>query len=248
MGDEARHWWEKHAKQFQDQAQMPIDVIYGMGVNEERLQLIGSVTAKRLLEIGCGAAQCGIAFAKQGAIVTGVDIAGAQIELAKDLAEQNAVDLTLHQMDMTDLSPIESGSQDIVFSASALQYVDDILSCFKEVHRVLTTSGIFVFSVGHPFGAIVDGATLLPTRSYFDTGKVVSGTEVSEEVGFAFAQNFRTVGEYVNALVGAGLIVEQMIEPDIRPVDPEDLKNHQWGYTPKSLEVFPSTLVLKSRK
>ena len=248
MADEAKQWWEKHAREFQETAQLPIDVIYGQHVSEKELQLIGPVAGKHLLEIGCGGAQCGIAFAKQGAIVSGVDIAVAQLEYAKELAEKNSVSITFYQRDMTDLAPIDSESQDIVFSSIAFHYVDDILSCFKEVYRVLKSKGLFVWSVGHPFLAILDGTTLLPTRSYFDTGKVVSGLEVSDEIGFAFAENFRTVSDYFNALIEVGFIVERMVEPDIRPVDTTDPNNYLWGFTPQTYELFPATLVFKSRK
>jgi ubiquinone/menaquinone biosynthesis C-methylase UbiE len=248
MANEAKAWWERNAREFQAMAQLPIDVVYGTHVTEAKLQLIGPVAGKHLLEIGCGGAQCGIAFAKQGAIVTGIDIAAAQLEIAQELAEQNGVSITFYQRDMTDLTPIASGSQDIVFSSIAFHYVDDILTCFKEAHRVLQVGGLFVWSVGHPFGDIVDGATLLPTRSYFDTGKVVLGLEVSDEVGFAFAENRRTVSDYFNALVDAGFRVERMVEPDIRPVDPEDPRNQRWGQTPRLLELFPTILIFKSRK
>ena len=248
MADEAKAWWEANAREFQEMAQLPIAVIYGTHVSEEKLQLIGSVAGKQILEIGCGAAQCGIAFAKQGAIVTGVDIAAAQLAIARELAEQNGVSITFHQRDMADLTPIASASQDIVFSSIAFHYVDDILSCFKEVHRVLKPHGLFVFSIGHPFSAMMDGTTLLPTRSYFDTGKVVLGLEVSDEVGFAFAENRRTVSDYFSALVAAGFMVEQMIEPDVRPVDPTDPKNHLWGQTPQFFETFPGILIFKSKK
>ena len=88
MADEAKQWWEKHARDFQETAQLPIDVVYGQHVTEQELQLIGPVAGKYLLEIGCGGAQCGIAFAKQGAIVSGVDIAAAQLEYARELAEK----------------------------------------------------------------------------------------------------------------------------------------------------------------
>jgi len=248
MADEAKNWWEKAARDFQETAQLPIDILYGQHINEAKLQLIGSVGGKHVLEIGCGGAQCGIAFAKQGAVVSGVDIAAAQIEYASELAEKNGVGITFYQRDMTDLAPIGSESQDIVFSSSAFAYVDDLFSCFKEVYRVLKFDGLFVWSVGHPIFAIVDGETLLPTRSYFDTGKVVSGLEVSEEVGFAFAENYRTVSDYFNTLVDAGFRVERMVEPDIRPVDANDPKNHLWNFTPRVLELLPVTLVFKARK
>jgi SAM-dependent methyltransferase len=248
MADEAKHWWETGARDFQETAQLPIDVLYGPHVNETKLQLLGSVKGKHVLEIGCGGAQCRIAFAKQGAIVSGVDFAAAQLAYARELCEKNGVTITFYQRDMTDLSPIPSESQDIVFSSWAFPYVDDLLSCFKEEHRVLKANGLFVWSVWHPIFAIIEGATLLPTRSYFDTGKVVTGLDVSDEVGFAFAENFRTVSDYFNTLLEAGFKVERMVEPDIRPVDAADPKNHLWNHTPRMYELFPATLVFKSRK
>lgn len=247
MGDEAKQWWEAHALEFQAMAQLPIDIEYGPQVNEAKLRLLGDVAGKRVLEIGCGGAQCGIAFALRGALVTGVDIAAAQLAFARELAARHGVAIAFHQRDMTDLSPIDAASQDIVFTASALHYVDDIAACFKEVYRVLKPQGVFVLGVGHPF-MIVDGATLRPTRSYFDTGKVVLGTDVSDEPGFAFAENRRTASDYVNALAEAGFTIERMVEPDIRPIDHADPKNHLWDFTPQLLELFPATLVIKSRK
>ena len=248
MADEAKHWWETAARDFQETAQLPIDILYGPHVNEAKLQLIGPVAGKHVLEIGCGGAQCGIAFAKLGAIVSGVDIAAAQIEYARELCQKNNVTITFYQRDMTDLTPIASESQDIVFSSWAFPYVDDLLSCFKEAYRVLKPDGLFIWSVWHPIFAIIEGATLLPARSYFDTGKVVSGLEVSDEVGFAFAENFRTVSDYFNTLLEAGFKVERMVEPDIRPVDTNDPQNYLWDHTPRMYELFPATLIFKSRK
>jgi SAM-dependent methyltransferase len=248
MADEAKHWWEKAARDFQATAQLPIDILYGPHVNEAKLQLIGPVAGKHILEIGCGGAQRGIVFAKLGAIVSGVDIAAPQIEYAKELCRKSGVTITFYQRDMTDLTPLASQSQDLVFSSWAFPYVDDLLSCFKETHRVLKADGLFVWSVWHPIFAMIEGATLLPTRSYFDTGKVVSGLEVSEESGFAFSENFRTVSDYFNTLSEAGFIVDRMVEPDIRPVDKDDPKNYLWNYTPRMYELFPATLVFKCRK
>jgi len=248
MADEARLWWEGAARDFLGWYRHPIDVEYGTHITEEKLQLIGPVAGKRVLEIGCGGAQCSIAFAKQGALVTGIDIAAAQIEIARELAELNGVSITLIKRDMTDLSPIPSESQDIVFSAHAFAYVDDILACFRETHRVLKADGLFVWSVGHPFTAIIDPKTVLPTRSYFDTGKVVLGLEVSTEPGFAFAENRRTASDYHNTVVEAGFRVERMLEPDVRPVDPDDPRNWLWDQTPRFHELFPSTLIFKCRK
>ncbi len=248
MADEARLWWDKAARDFQAYARIPVDIEYGAHITEEKLQLIGPVAGTRVLELGCGGAQCAIAFAKQGALVTGVDFAAAQLAYARELMEQNGVSITLIQRDMTDLSPIPSESQDIVFSSWAFFYVDDLLACFREVNRVLKADGLFVWSVPHPLSGIVDMQTLLPTRSYFDTGKIVSGADVSDEPGFAFAENRRTTSDYFNTLVDAGFQVERMLEPDPRPVDPANPRNWLWDQTPRFLELFPGYLVFKCRK
>jgi hypothetical protein len=71
MANEAKAWWERNAREFQAMAQLPIAVIYGTHVNEEKLQLIGPVAGKHLLELGCGGAQCGIAFASPCTTVKG---------------------------------------------------------------------------------------------------------------------------------------------------------------------------------
>src|SRR5918996_1918367 len=101
MADEAKRWWEMHGRSYQETCQIPIDVLYGAGSpNEESLQLIGPVSGKRVLEIGCGGAQASIAFAKQGAVVTAVDVASSLIEFARELAKEHNVAVEFHQRDM----------------------------------------------------------------------------------------------------------------------------------------------------
>jgi 2-polyprenyl-3-methyl-5-hydroxy-6-metoxy-1,4-benzoquinol methylase len=111
MSDEAKRWWETHGRAYQETCRIPIDVLYGTGSpNEKGLQLIGPVAGKRVLEIGCGGAQASIALARQGAVVTAVDIASSEIEFARGLAGEHHVSIEFHRRDMADLSPIASDS------------------------------------------------------------------------------------------------------------------------------------------
>jgi 2-polyprenyl-3-methyl-5-hydroxy-6-metoxy-1,4-benzoquinol methylase len=244
MSDEAKRWWEVHGRSYQRTCRIPVDVLYGTGSPDEQgLQLIGPVAGKPVLEIGCGGGQCAVAFAEQGASVTAVDIASSQIEFARDLAAKNGVAIGFHQRDMTDLSPIASESQEVVFSANAFAYVDDLLACFREVYRVLKPGGLFVWSVGHPF-YLLDEQTLRPLHSYFDTGKFVEG----EETGCAFAHNRRTVSDYVNTLAAAGFVIERMVEPDSRQRYACDPWYGLFNYAPGLMALLPPTIILKSRK
>jgi ubiquinone/menaquinone biosynthesis C-methylase UbiE len=184
MSDAVKRFWENYGPDYQRDCRIPVDVQYGPGSpNEAELQLIGPVAGKRVLEIGCGGAQCAVAFAKQGALVSAMDIAAAQLDFARALAQAHGVSITFHQRDMADLAPIAANSQDVVFSAFAIGYVADLRGCFREVQRVLRPAGLFVWSQGRPC-YLLDGVTLRPTRSYFETGMHVYG-EGEAEIPFA---------------------------------------------------------------
>src|SRR5690348_4301209 len=94
MSGEAKRFWENYGPHYQRDCKIPVDVHYGPGSpNEADLQLIGSVEGKHVLEVGCGGAQCSVAFALQGAIVTAVDIAASQLAFARDLAASHGVSI-----------------------------------------------------------------------------------------------------------------------------------------------------------
>ncbi|HLC32815.1 MAG TPA: methyltransferase domain-containing protein [Candidatus Nanoarchaeia archaeon] len=243
MTKETKKWWEKTSAHYQKQCDIPIDVHYGPGSpNEKKLKLLGDVRGKKILEIGCGGAQCGIALAKQGAHVIGIDISGEQLKFAWALAKKNQVKIRLLQGDIKKLPQIKPNSQDIVFSAFALLYVDDLKSCFEEVHRVLKKKGVFVFSIDHPFSLTVS-SSLRIKRSYFETGKVI------EKYGDnTFVSYTHTISEWHNLLVENGFVVEKMLEPDSRKRYPYDHWYGLWHYTPKFLKLYPQTIIFKCRK
>jgi ubiquinone/menaquinone biosynthesis C-methylase UbiE len=206
---------------------------------------MGNLKGKHILEIGCGGAQCGIAMAKQGAKVIGIDISEQQLEFAKKLAEKNKVKINFYQGDIRDLRQIKSNSQDIVFSAFALHYVDDLLKCFKEVNRVLKKNGLFVFSLDHPFSRTVDSKTLKLKQSYFKMGKII---ETFSDPTKKFVMYNHTISELYNLLINAAFFVEEIIEPDSRKRYPYDPWYGLWDYTPQLLKMFPPTIIFKCRK
>ncbi len=239
MGEIAREWWERHGRAVQGKLQHPIDILYG-DVSEDQVQLIGLVDGKRVLEIGCGGAQCSIAFARRGAIVTGVDFAKSEIDFAQELAKEHGVQVELLQQDMSDLTPIASESQDIVFSSNAFIYVEDLTACFSEVYRVLKRDGVFVFGGTHPFLEILDWNTMTLNRSYFDTGLHVEGVETDSP----FSQVDRTISDYFNVLVDSGFTVDRMLE-----LCPDDKHGPtEWSPPADLLARVPSSIIFKARK
>lgn len=246
MTRETKKWWEGVSEDYQDETKIPIDIHYGPGSpNEKHFKLLGKLGGKRILEIGCGGAQCSIAMAKQGAKVIGMDISEEQLKFAKKLAEKNKVKIKFIQRDIKTLTPIKSNSQDIVFSAIALHYVDNLDKCFKEVYRVLKKRGIFIFSLNHPFTRTVNSKTLKLEDSYFNTGKI---TKVFSDKTKKLVAYNHTISELHDVLIKSGFLVEKILEPDSRKRYPYDPWYGLWDYTPKIMKMIPQTIIFKSRK
>ena len=241
MTKETKKWWEQVSEWYQKESKIPISIHYGPGSpGENELKLLGNLKNKKILEIGCGGAQCGIAMAKQGAFVTGIDISEEQLKFAKSLAENNKVKIRFYQGDIKSLRQIKSKSQDIVFSAWALHYVDDLEKCFKEVFRVLTKQGIFVFSLDHPFFR-----TVIKTKeSYFKTGKYV---EIFSDKTKKFVAYTHTVSELFNTLVKSGFVVEEIVEPDSRKKYKDDPWYNLWDFSKERMSMLPPTIIFKAR-
>lgn len=242
MTKETKKWWEGASESYQKESNIPLSIHYGPGSpGENQLKLLGNIKGKKILEIGCGGAQCGIAMAKKGAKVIGIDISEKQLEFAKKLAQRNKVRIKFYLGDIKNLKQIKSESQDIVFSAWALHYVDNLTKCFKEVYRVLRKGGLFIFSLDHPFFR-----TAIKTKeSYFKTGEY---TEVFSDKSKKFVAYTHTVSELFNTLVGEGFIVKKIVEPDSRKKSKDDPWYGLWDFTKERLNMIPPTIIFKARK
>ncbi|MEK6827550.1 MAG: class I SAM-dependent methyltransferase, partial [Nanoarchaeota archaeon] len=158
---------------------------------------------------------------------------------------KNKVNITLYQGDIVNLKQIKSNSQDIVFTAWALHYVDNLKKCFKEVYRVLKKDGIFVLSMPHPFYETIDYKTLKVQRSYFNNGKMVR--VFSDKTKKLVLYN-HTFSDITNAIANSGLNIEKVIEPDSRKRNKGDCCYGMWSFTSKMMSYFPPTIIFKTRK
>lgn len=244
-----KNWWEESSEDYQEASKIPTTYIhYGVSCPpESKLRLLGKIKGKRILEIGCGGAQNSIYFAKHGAKVNAVDISAKQLKFAKKLAEKNKVlnKIIFNQGDIKNLKPIKSKSQNIVFSVFALQYVDDLKKCFREVNRVLKKNGLFVFSLDHPFFDTFMSKKWGKERSYFKTGKF----SVDWGRKSRFVMYDHTVSELFNLLIESGFVVEKILEPqDNKKYYKYDPWHRLWDYTKKNVEKYPPTIIFKARK
>ena len=111
-----------------------------------RLVNFESYRGKKLLEIGCGAGVDLIRFARDGVIVTGVDLSTTSIELARQNFEQHCLHAALQIMNGEALE-FENNSFDVVYAHGVLQYTADPRRMISEIHRVLKPGGEAILMV-----------------------------------------------------------------------------------------------------
>lgn len=235
--------WEKMAKDYQEKYGKSL-MFYEESIH---LKLFGSLQGKKMLDLGCGGGQTSIFFARQGAIVTGLDFAKTQIDLAREEAKKVGCNVIFLQQEIDDLSNFDNCSFDVANSSHVVHYVKKIQRCFNEVCRVLKPGGKFVFSASHPFNHIVDieDSSLVIKRSYFSKGKYRwdwGYPEIGKK--YPLYLFIRTISDYFIALRKAGFMVEDIIEPraDV------DVNSPWYNSKEPKEEMIPGALIFGARK
>jgi len=110
--------------------------------NKIILKKLGDVKNKKILEIGCGAGEASVYFAKKGADVIATDISGKMLQVVKKVAKYHKTELRVKKC-YSDKMPFNDSVFDIVYAANLLHHVE-IESTIREVFRVLKKGGVFV--------------------------------------------------------------------------------------------------------
>ncbi|HVM03334.1 MAG TPA: class I SAM-dependent methyltransferase [Acidimicrobiales bacterium] len=235
--------WDRFAATYEAHARPPADVAhYGADIGTEAdFRLLGDLARKRVLELGCGAAQNSIAFAKQGAIAIGVDASAEMLAIGRRLCEREEVRVELRQGDMADLAFLRADSVDLVFSSGAFGFVEDLGRVLRQVHRVLRTGAPLVFSLPHPAYHMIDGDDPEQPprirRSYFDRTP-----RERHRHGVAFTVHHHTIGDLHTSLTRASYSVDTILEPAPVAGGP---RSDQWQ---EAFRYVPRTLVVRARK
>lgn len=215
------------------------------GCDEADLQLLGDVRGLRVLEVGCGAAQCARWLVSRGAEVIGFDLSLRQLQHARRIDAETGLRVPVACATVTAL-PFADRSFDVACSAfGALPFVVDLDAALGEVARVLRPAGRFVFSVTHPvrwmFADDPGEPGLVVTRSYFDRAAYV---EVDDEDRPTYVEPHATLGDWVAALATAGLRLDRLLEP---PWPPES--DRVWGgWGPVRGALVPGTAIFVTRR
>lgn len=241
-----RDSWNRQAERYQKSVKFSFDFVdYGsMDMETEKdFNLIGDVKGKKVLDLGCGGGNNSIALAKQGAIVTGVDISEGQIKAAIANAKREGVDVNFIVSSMEDFVANEA-EYDVVISMAALGYIENIELVFKKVSNALKDRGIFVCNPPHRMIGCITSKYLFndpeETHSYFYTGPLKWKWEDDDD--FDFYTYDRPVSEYLNILIDNDFYIKRVLE--LQAVH-EEIENEGEDEFSK---LYPSALVIKAVK
>jgi SAM-dependent methyltransferase len=245
----SRGWWDATAADYQAEHGRFLgdsDFLWGPeGLRERDARLLGDVAGKRVLEIGCGAAQCSRWLVTQGADPVAFDLSARQLGHSRRLDARTGVTVPVVQADAQRL-PFRAASFDLVCSAyGGVPFVADSAGVMSEVARVLRPGGRWVFSTTHPFRwCFLDDPGprgLVVESSYFDRRAYVEQDDARRAT---YVEHHRTMGDRVREIVAAGLVVEDIVEPEW----PEDLDDAWAQWSPLRGRLMPGTAIFVTRR
>ncbi len=162
-----REVWTKSNAEYTDQraaeAWAADDITWGMfGPSDSELGVLGDVSGKDVIELGCGTAYFGAWLAKRGARVTGVDITPAQLETARRCSAETGIEMELIEANAEEV-PLPDESFDLAISEYGASIWCDPYKWIPEAARLLRPGGELVFLCNSTLSILCSP----------DTGKVV---------------------------------------------------------------------------
>jgi SAM-dependent methyltransferase len=209
-----RAFWDRESDEYQERHRDFIgrpEPRWGMWqMPESDLQVLGDVSGKDVLELGCGAAQWSILLARQGARVVGLDNSERQLEHARERLAAAGLDVPLVHAAAESI-PLPDESFDVVFCDHGAMSFADPLLVVPEAGRMLRPGGLFAFSHFTPFGWIcVDENDEIQERLVMDYFGIHRADDTDGSVNFQLQY-----GDWLRLFRRNGLTVEELIE--VRP-------------------------------
>jgi 2-polyprenyl-6-hydroxyphenyl methylase/3-demethylubiquinone-9 3-methyltransferase len=134
----ASRWWDPHSefKPLHDINPLRLDYI------DQHAGLDG----KRVLDVGCGGGILAEAMAQRGALVTGIDMGEAPLEVARLHLLETGVHVDYRQLTAEALAAEEPGAFDVVTCMEMLEHVPDPLSVVTACASLVRPGGKVFFS------------------------------------------------------------------------------------------------------
>jgi len=238
-----RRYWEAESDRYQREHASQLGgrrPVWGVwAVPEARLKVLGDVSGRRVLELGCGGGQWSRWLAEAGARPVGLDLSLNQLRHAASLLGRAGLRLPLVSAD-AERTPFCDESFDLVMCDHGAMTFADPHRTVPEAARVLRPGGVFAFSHASPLQFVCwDDAkgrvTERLARDYF-------GMRAWEQETVDFMLPY---GDWIRLFRANGLEVEDLIEP--RP-SANARTTYSWFAPLEWARRFPSESIWRLRK
>ena len=214
---------------------------YGGYMTEKKLNLLGDLSGKRVLEIGCGNGRS-LKYVKDlgASELWGIDISPEQLDRAQEFLSSLNVRANLICSPMENDCGIPTDYFDAVYSVFGIGWTTDLDATCMRINAYLKTGGAFIFSWSHP----IHKCTL------FEDGKVIFSNPYFDEswysamiCGQKIMLSNRMMSTYINALAANGFLIETLIE-----TGDDDLRNAGSSTFSDKAKIVPVGFVIKAKK
>ena len=252
----AQHW-ESNAEAWTRQSRAGHDPYRDALNTPAFLAMLPPVAGLRGLDIGCGEGTNTRHVARLGARMSAIDVAPTFVLHAQ--AVENSLNIDFHVADASEL-PFEDTAFDFVTAFMCLMDMPDQGKVLSEAARVLCPGGFLQFSILHPCFVPPHRKTMRDAKGrkyavevagYFDRidGRVdtwwfetLSPEERRKVEPFRTPRFHRTLSEWVDMILAAGLAIERFVEPrasdEVATAEP----------VVADTQIVPLTLLVRARK
>lgn len=196
----------------------------GESLREIELAEVGAVDGRTLLHLQCHFGQDTLAWARRGAVATGLDFSGEAIGAARTLAAELHLPAEFVEANVYDAPAAVGGRQfDIVFTSyGVVGWLPDLTRWATAAAACIRPGGVFYLAEFHPVVWMFDPDFQTVAYPYHNVA-VIAETEEGTYADPAapirhesFGWN-HGLGEVLSALTAAGLSIEFLHEFDFSP-------------------------------
>lgn len=234
-------------------------------LDEIQRREMGNVRGKTLLHLQCRFGLDTLAWAREGAIVTGVDFAEDAIKAAEQLKNELKIPAKFIASNVYDLRKILKGEFDIVYtSKGVLVWLKDIEEWARIVFHYLKPGGFFYVFETHPLAQMFEEEqpnNLELKNSYFHSDKphqYEEWVDYADESHILKSKSYEwrwSLSDVVNSLIKAGLTIKSVKEYDksfykLFPGMAKEQSDtwYEWWYYPGLQGKIPFSFSLLAKK
>jgi SAM-dependent methyltransferase len=176
--------------------------------------LVPDLRDRRVLDLGCGFGWfCRWAVENGAAYVLGVDFSEKMLARARGTTQDTTI--TYERADLETIT-LPRAAFDFVYSSLTLHYIVNLDKLLAKTYDALTPGGSFVFSVEHPMYTApsnpawmhcAEGRAVWPIDNYLH-----EGPRSTDWLAAGVIKQHRTIGTYMNMLIGAGFTLTHVEE------------------------------------